>query len=469
MGTRDKNEFGDAWKSFPHTLASKLARGKWKKYPHLKYISNLVFDAVTKGGGRLIINAPPRHGKSEFISHWVPVWFLENFPENNVILTSYEAEAAAQWGRKVRNEFETQELLTTKLRDDSTAANRFNTHKGGGMMTAGVGGPLTGRGAQLIVIDDPVKNLKESLSATKRAEAREWFNWVLYSRAEPGATIVLLMTRWNHDDLAGYLLKDHTDKWTHVNLPALAEANDLLGRQIGEPLCPERYDLAALDAIKRASGSRAWVSLYQQRPTPDSGALVNRSHFKFWKELPDRFDKTLQSWDMTFKETADGSFIVGQAWGKKGADKYLIDQIRFRGEFTSAIQAVKTFSAKHPKILTKLIEDKANGPAIISALKKEIPGIIPVGVSGSKLARFQAVSPSFEAGNVYLPDPSNATWVHDYIEEAVSFPSGAHDDQVDATSQALEHFLEVRGTFTENMVTRNMKDVVIPIKGENPW
>lgn len=453
------DDLSNIWRDFPHLLAAKLSKFKWYPYNHLRFISLKVLESIGTGNGRLIVSAPPRHGKSEFISHWLPVWFLERFPEKNVILTSYEADVAAQWGRKVRNEFESQPELTTKLAEDSTAANRFNTRGGGGMVTAGAGGPITGKGGQLIIIDDPIKNFQDAESPLKRRALREWFDWVLYTRAEPGATIILLMTRWNEDDLSGYLLKQHTDKWTEIRLPAIAEENDLLSRKIGQPLCEERYDTRQLEQIKNAIGSRAWLSLYQQRPTAQEGGLVKRNWIKFWKELPSRKEMKIQSWDMTFKETQEGSYVVGQYWIRSGADKYLVDQVRARMDFSATLSAFRTFNAKHPECSKRLVEDKANGPAIISALRKEIAGIVPVETDGSKYARFESISPQFESGNIYLPDPSIAPWVNDYIEELVSFPNAQNDDQVDATSQAVRELSKHSDVFTEDLIPRSIKSI----------
>lgn len=457
------------WRWHPAVFANELSKGRWKRYRHLDYIADEIVSALAKGGGRLIVSAPPRHGKSEFISHWVPVWFLENFPDQNVILASYEAEVAAGFGRKVRNEFESHPELKTKLSPDSTAAHRFNTNRGGGMITAGAEGPITGRGGKLLIIDDPIKNKEDADSALKRKKIIEWFEWVFYTRAEPGATIILLMTRWHESDLAGYLIKNHSDNWKEIKLPAIAEDRDPLGRMLGEALCPERYEVQALQGIKAGIGPRGWSALYQQNPTVEEGNLVKREDFKYWKELPSRFEKLIQSWDMTFKETQDGSYVVGQVWGKFQADYFLVDQVRTRTEFVGAQNLVKSFTAKHPKAIPILIEDKANGPAIISSLKREVSGIVPIDVKGSKYARLEAVSPLYNAGNVHLPDPTIAPWIHDYIEEVVSFPSGSHDDQVDASSQALDYLREKSQAFTENMIPRSIGAIASAKGKRDQW
>ncbi len=244
-------------------------------------------------------------------------------------------------------------MLGISLTNDSKAADRWNTPQGGGMVTAGVGGPITGRGGNLIIVDDPIKNSQEAYSETHRRKTVEWFNSTLYTRAEPGATIIVLMTRWHENDLAGHLLSEHEDKWTEIRLPAIAEESDPLGRKVGEPLCDDRFDANALAGIKNAVGSRVWTSLYQQHPVPDQGNLILRGWFRHWHMLPKRFDEVIQVWDLTFGNTENSDYVVGQVWGHLGADKYLIDQIRARMDFPTTIRAVKSLSEKYPETRAK--------------------------------------------------------------------------------------------------------------------
>lgn len=225
-----------------------------------------------------------------------------------------------------------------------------------------------------------------------------------------------------------------------VNFPAIAEADEPHRKQ-GEALHPERYPLEQLLKIKAAIGTRDWEALYQQHPTPEGGTIFHEEWLKYWlpKDLPN-FDQMVLSWDMTFKEGDASDFVVGQAWGRKGGDFYLVDQMRGRWGFTDTMERFKCLAEKYPQATRKLVEDKANGPAVIDSLKHHISGIIPVEPDGSKVARAHAVTALFEAGNVYIPDPSLFPWVREYITELTQFPSVAHDDQVDATTQALRHF-----------------------------
>lgn len=383
------------------------------------------------------MQAPPRHGKSEFISVNVPVWFLEEFPYKNVILGSYEADFAASWGRRVRNIFDQSLILETKLSEDSTAANRFNTKQGGMMISAGVGGAITGRGGDLIIIDDPVKNSQDALSRTKQKTAIDWFQSTLYTRCEPNASIIVLQTRWHENDLAGWLQKNHSDKWTVINMPALAEENDILGRKPGEALCPERYTAQDLLKIKAGLSSYWWNALYQQRPSPDEGAIIKKSWLKFYDEAPKDLDKSGQFWDLAFKGNENSDFVVGQLWGKKGPNIYLLDQVRGRMNFPQTISAMNTFTTNHPTAYEKVIEDKANGPAIMDMLRDKVSGLIPFNPEGNKESRLHSCAVMFEAGNVWLPNPTIYPWVNDYVDELISFPTGANDDQVDATTMCL--------------------------------
>lgn len=385
----------------------------------------------------MIIEAPPRHGKSWLISLFTPIWFLNLWPHKRVILASYEHEAATQWGRGVRNRLESSGLV--KIRSDSSAADRFETYDYGGMVTAGVGGALTGKGGDVLIVDDPVKNWQESLSKSKRKQVQEWFDSTFYTRAEPGATIIVLQTRWHENDLAGYLQSSHSDKWRVIRMPALAEENDILGRAIGEPLCAERFSKEKLQSIEKAIGSRMFSALYQQAPSPSEGALIKRSYFRYYDELPE-IETHLLSIDCAFKDQETSDFVSMQFWGRKGPDKYLIDRIKGQWDFQATLSHCLGMVGKHrPHEI--LIEDKANGPALISVLQDKISGVVPFDPKASKLARVHMCLPQFEGGNVYFP--RNADWLPEYETELLQFPNADHDDDVDATTQAIIKMLDL--------------------------
>jgi predicted phage terminase large subunit-like protein len=245
-------------------------------------------------------------------------------------------------------------------------------------------------------------------------------------------------TRWHENDLSGYLVNEHSDKWLHIRLPAIAEGDDLLGRKDGEALCPERFTVEQLGIIKEAMGSQLFAGLYQQRPAPLEGNLIKRDWFRRYTDKPAIFDSVLQSWDMNFKETGSGSFVVGQVWGRARGRFYLLDQIRGRFSFVDTQKHMLAMSQRWPEARDKLVEDAANGPAIISSLCDTLPGIIPIRAKNSKAARLAAISGIIESGNVYLPETTILTDADDLIEETCAFPYAANDDQVDAMTQALD-------------------------------
>lgn len=431
-------------------------RGRWQRARHLELLCATIEDVVRRverqESPRVMIFMPPRHGKSEVVSKKAPAWILGGHPEWEIILSSYSADLAYDFSRIARNTLAEHgpSLWNVDIAHDSGAVGRWGImgHRGG-LVAAGVGGPITGRGAHIAIIDDPIKNAEEANSEIIRNRVYEWYQSTLRTRLAPGGAIILVMTRWHDDDLAGRLRREMEaggERWDEVCMPAIAEEDDPLGRRPGEPLWPERgFDADWAEQTKRAVGSKVWEALYQQRPSPAEGGLFKRGWWRFYKVLPNDIQQKIQSWDMSFKDeraskSGNPDYVVGQVWGIRGADKYLIDQVRGRLDFPETLQAVRTLSAKHPDAIAKLVEDKANGPAVISMLRREIAGIIPVDPQGGKVARAQAVSPEIEAGNVYLPDPSIAPWVHDFIEECAAFPTGAHDDQVDAMTQALLRF-----------------------------
>lgn len=292
------------------------------------------------------------------------------------------------------------------------------------------------------IIDDPFKDRASADSLTLRDKLWDWYTSTLYTRLAPGGGIIIINTRWHMDDLSGRLLAAEAagegDSWRVVNFPAVAE-HDEPYRKTGEALHPERYPLEQLLRIKAAVGMRDWAALYQQHPVPDGGAIFRQEWFRYWepKDIRQRFDSMLMSWDMAFKESDTSDFVVGQVWGKIGASFFLLDQVRGRWSFTETVNQFVRLADKWPMVTRKLVEDKANGPAVIDTLRTRISGIVPVKPDGSKTARAYAVTPLFEAGNVFLPLPDIHPWAKELTRELLQFPSVAHDDQVDALTQAL--------------------------------
>lgn len=424
-------------------------RGHYTHFQHTEYICERLQKIADGEQKRIIIELPPRHSKSMTVTESFPSYFIGKNPNKRVIATAYGDSLARKFGRLNKqklDEFGLEVFDVEVGRKTSKATNWTLEGHRGGMLSTGIGGGITGEGADLLIVDDPFKNREEANSQTMRDKIwDEWQNTLL-TRLHKGASVIVIMTRWHEDDLVGRLLQSEGDKWERIRLPAIAEdQDDLLGREIGDPLCPELgFDEEWAEEKKHSVGSRVWSALYQQRPSPADGEMFKRQHWRYYKILPElsEFDEILQSWDMAFKDSAknDNDYVVGQVWGRIGANKYLIDMVRGRMGFPATLQAVRNLTARYPEAQAKLVEDKANGTAVIQTLQNEIHGIIPINPEGGKESRASSASVDVEAGNVYLPDPSIKPWVHDFVEEHASFPNGAHDDMVDAHTQANNRF-----------------------------
>lgn len=401
----------------------------------------------------LMVFEPPRHGKSEMCSHWFPTWCLALEPSDKIIECSYEAEVAARWGRAVRRTVtENYAHIGARLLEDSKAANRWETVERGGMVTAGVGGPITGKGGNVLILDDPIKNAEEANSQVMRDSLWDWWQTTFLTRAQKGrhdteAIIVFIMTRWHEDDLAGRILNSDTaSDWRVLDLPAFAEDEDPLGRKPGDALWPERYDELALESTKKKIGSRNFASLYQQKPTPPEGSAIHRLWWKWYEDTPDldSFDQVVQSWDTAFDDAETSDFVVGQVWGRLGNDFYMLDSVRERLNMPDTMRAIKQVTEQYPQAKYKLIEKSASGFAIIQTLKREMGGILPTGTkSRSKEVRLTAgvnnVAAVIERGQVYLPRGRAKASI--LVDEAAQFPHGTHDDMVDAMVMAVEYLM----------------------------
>lgn len=420
---------------------------------------------------RLIITVPPRHGKSELASIHFPAWYLANNPDNRIIACSNTQTLADRFSRQARNKTMQPQwpFPDVHIAPDLGQVQRWDIsgHRGG-YIAAGIGGSITGFGGDLILIDDPVKSSAEADSPTYRESTWEWYQGTLRTRLEPGGAIVVIGTRWHEDDLIGRLLNTGDD-WELLHLPAIGDDGKELWPEteikIGEKTKTVGYSLANLQRIRRDTGTRNFEALYQGRPQPAEGGMFKRHWWRYWKErnthlapvaikrpdapteyiepveIPMVWDRSAQSWDMTFKDTKDGSFVVGLVGKVSGTSLYITDYYRQRSTFTETINALETMTHRNPDVDAKLIEEKANGAAVIDTLKHSIAGLIPVQTDGSKEARAHAATPYVEAGNVYLPHPSLAPWVEDFIAELASFPTGKYDDQVDTASQLIRYLL----------------------------
>ena len=415
---------------------------------------------------RLVFSMPPQEGKSQRVSRTWPLFLLLRNPNLRIVIASYEFEVARRWGRAIKNDILAHPELGLSISADSQAAHDWQLEGfDGGVYCVGIGGPLTGRPADVIIVDDPVKGRAEADSEAYRDNTYDWWTGTVTTRLSTGAPVVIVMTRWHEDDLAGRLIREDSDnEWTSINIPAECDVvPDPLNRQIGEYMLSARGRTKEDWDKKRVEvGSRDWTALYMGRPSPAEGGLFKRG---WWvvepavravpgasgSMVPLGMNRIITSWDMSFKDTDGSDFVVGQVWGKNGADVWLLDQVRGRWDFPTTCEQVMKLHLKWRDAHTHLIEDKANGPAVIAQLRHTIPGIVAITPKDSKQARAAAVSSFVEAGNVHIPSQELAPWIDQWLEEMAAFPLGAHDDQVDAMSQALHRLLVAQGGADEFM------------------
>lgn len=435
-------------------------------------------DGEPGGIDRLIVSMPPQEGKSERVTHFGAEWFLQRNPNLRLGLTSYGDDIVKRHSYAIRNDIVTNNGeegnidLGMRLRRDTKAAGRWNLnypHRGG-VYAVSIGGAFTGRPIDCLIIDDPVKDARAAESVWQSVAAWDWWTAVARPRLAPGAPAILVLTRWHELDLAGRMLRKQAedeasdltnfDRWHVINIPAKADYDpnageyDILGRAIGEYMESARgRTRAQWETTEAATPIPTWQALYQGRPNPKRGDVWRepwwgRYDTQLWQHdlvnatyrVIGSFDLIWQSWDMAFKDTKTADFVVGQVWMKQGADTYLLDQVCKRLTFTETIRAMRHLTHKWEQASAKLVEDKANGTAVIDSLKREIAGLIPINPTDSKQGRAIAVSPFIRAGNVHLPTADVALFdVEAFLSETNAFPNGAHDDQVDAASQALMH------------------------------
>lgn len=441
---------------------------------------------------------PPQHGKSTFSSGIFPAYFLGRNPDACVSLVSYAADFAEQWGGEVKNLFETVApqywgLTTCKRRKRTNGWWHIDGHRGG-MRCVGVDGSLTGFPTDLAIIDDPIKNAKEAFSPARRKACIDFYHSCLETRRSATAAVILVMTRWHVDDLAGYLLEKQKGQWEVLSMPALAwdpkelpksiketYRGDPLGRAPGEALCPQLKPKWYLEEYRQGATKYFFDSMFQQVPTPLGGGIFKESWFaNRWVEsqLPVKFDPQknrweyrnkrkvfddiIQVWDFPFDLNETGSFAVGQVWARWNGRFFLLDQFRKRIGIPGMIAAVAQMTKKWPMTRAKLLECKAAGPKVIKALKGKIPGIIPIDPTGkgSKEVRALVHTHYLEGGDCVFP--AHADWWEEFLVEFLQFPNGSTDDQVDNWSAAMERLSQKVLTTIRTGKTKkvtNFKDV----------
>lgn len=431
--------------------------------PALDLIDDALIDVAEGRCDRLMISMAPQEGKSERTSRRFPTWMLARYPWLRIAIVSYAHGVAKRWGRRIRDDITDHPELGITVDPSSSAAHEWELlGHDGSVYCVGIKGALTGKPVDLLVIDDPYKDGEQADSEAWRETVEGFWTEVAVPRLGPGVAVVIIQTRWRHDDLSGWLQeRDDGIDWRVVNIPAQADHNpaegetDPLGREPGEYMISARgRTLNQWEQRQREVGSRAWLALFQGRPTPASGNVFQRGWFNDhaydqpqWIERDDgtriglNFDELIASWDMAFKDTDGSDYVCGQIWGRRGVEAWLLDQTHGHMDFVDTSTAVRALAARWPQATAKYVEDKANGTAVINMLRRTVAGLIPIEPEGSKVARAAAVSPLVEAGNVHLPAPELAPWVGDLIEEAVGFPRAKHDDRVDAMTQALNRLL----------------------------
>ena len=417
------------------------------------------FERVARGENkRLIINMPPRHTKSEFASYLLPAWFLGKFPQKKVIQTSHTAELAVGFGRKVRNLVDSDIYKSifpnVGLQADSKAAGRWATNKGGDYFAIGIGGAVTGKGADILIIDDPHSEQEAALSETNPEiydKTYEWYTSGPRQRLQPGGSIIIVMTRWSKKDLTGQVLKAAAQRsgedWEVIEFPAILPS--------GLPLWPDFWSLKELEALRQELPNSKWMAQYMQQPTSDVSAIIKREWWQMWEhEDPPMCEFTIQSWDTAFLKTERSDYCACTTWGVFYQENnvgvqvphiILLNSFKQRMEFPELKQtAFEHYKEWDPDCL--IVEAKASGAPLVFELRASgIPVQEYTPSKGSdKIARLNSVADIFASGRVWVP---TTHWAEELVEEVASFPSGEHDDLVDSMTQALLRFR--RGGFIQ--------------------
>ena len=348
-------------------------------------------------------------------------------------------------GLKVKHQLESdayQNIFATELSANSKSKAHLATTAGGAFYATGVGGAITGRGANLFLMDDLVKSREDAESEISRKRLLEWYRGTAYTRLMAGGVICLITTRWHNFDLAGTLLSEFKKDWVHLDLPAVCEKKrDSIGRKRGEPLWPEMFPSKTLKEIKTVIGTREFNAQYQQRPIGEEGSIIKLDWFHRYKRRPSKFRRLIQSWDTAYDSGSMHDPSVCTVWGEyTGGDAtiyYLLDVWRQRVEYPLVKKAIYSMYHRWPGTCKILIENRTSGKSIVKDLQQTNLPILPITEPGSKQIRAMSVSGVIEAGKVFIPE--TATWLQDYETELIQFPLGKHDDQVDSTVQALEY------------------------------
>jgi predicted phage terminase large subunit-like protein len=440
-------------------------------------------DVIARRSPRLIIQAPPRHGKSTQASRLLPPYLHGRCPELEILSTSYGDAIAYDFCADVQHIMDSipyhsvfPDTIIPGLYGKRGIVKRSADHFGligrdGAYRAAGLNSTLTGRGADVLIVDDPFKGREDSQSPTQRSKIYNNFAAVAMTRVHKGGGIIIIATRWHEDDIIGRILADEewAKHWQVISFPAIATEDEFdedgqLSRAKGEPLCPALKSLDELQELRRSMSTSIWSAIYQQTPSPETGGLLKRYHWRYWQpvganlppvvvendagekieilaeEIPALFERSVQSWDLNFGDSRDGDpdYVVGLVIKCRGAKRFVIDRYKSRADFTETIAALRSMIERYPECSAKYIEKAANGTASINLLENMygITGLIPIPKDKNKYLYADTANDQLRAGNWYLPHPRIAPWVDDFLYTLAMFPNAKNDDDVDAWSQA---------------------------------
>lgn len=469
------------WRVSPDRLAAHITRhqpivegfggefqmsGPYQRPRHLRKLGRLIADTISAGNGRLIINEPPQTGKSELISRWTPTWAHHlTGGKVRVLLGSYQARYASSWGKATKDTIQSYgDELLLEISPFAHARDVWETTSGGGMRTSGIEGSMTGLPGDIIIVDDPFRSFKEAHSPTVRQDVWDWFWAVPMTRLQPGTTVIIVQTRWHEDDLTGRILaSEGAHRWTNVRIPALCDdpETDFLGRQLGESIWPVRFSAEHYDAIRIDSGAYKWAGMYQQLPAPLEGEIFKREKWQIVDAAPvGRMTHLVRRWDLAATEDA-GDYTAGVLMGRTDRSEfYILDVKHERFSSLGVEELIKaTARADHEnyggRVLIRLEQEPgASGKRVAEGYVKHLLAGYPaaaVRTDEKKELKAQPLAAQQEAENVFLVrrldkvtgQYVNPEWHEEFIEEAAVFPSGTHDDMVDAASEAFADLREL--------------------------
>jgi predicted phage terminase large subunit-like protein len=444
-------------------------------------LDRFVEDVIARRSPRLIIEAPPRHGKSTQASRHLPAFLHGRDPDLEILSTSYGDSVAYEFCADVQRILDSPkyhalfpQTIIAGLYGKRSMARRAADHftlvgRAGAYRAAGLFSALTGKGANVLIVDDPFKGREDSQSATQRSKTWNNFTSAAMTRVHKGGGIIIIATRWHEDDIIGRIATDEEwfAQWQRISFPAIAiedefTADGELQRAKGEPLCAELKSLAELEELRRSLSLSQWSAMYQQSPAPEAGGLLKRYHWRYWQpkgaglppvvvedasgerkeivaeELPTMFDRSCMSWDLNFGSTREADFVVGLVMRTRGAKRFIVDRFKDRADFSGTVKAMRDLITQYPECSAKYVEKAANGVASMNLLETQygITGLIPIAKDKNKFLYADTANDQLRAGNWYLPHPAIAPWVEDFLYTLAMFPNAKNDDDVDAWSQA---------------------------------